>query len=67
LVLATDGTTSKLTFTNTKVRSSKMAHLKAGPPFSYISLSENIFRSFFKQRKIDEESNTSGFIFLKHY
>jgi len=42
-----------------------MAHLRAGPPFSYISLNGDIFISFFRQRKIDEESNTSGFIFFE--
>jgi len=42
-----------------------MAHLRAGPPFSCISSSGNIFRSFFKQRKIDKESNPSGFIFFE--
>jgi len=42
-----------------------MAHLKAGLPFSCISLSGNIFFSFLRQRKIDEESNTSGFIFFE--
>jgi len=41
-----------------------MAHLRVGLPFSCIYLSGNIFLSFFRQRKIDEESNTSGFIFF---
>jgi len=44
---------------------SAMAHLRAGLPFSCISLSGNVFRSFFRQRKIDEECNPSGFIFFK--
>jgi len=48
-----------------KARGSKTAHLKAGPPFSCISLDGNIFSSFFNQREIDEESNTSGFIFFE--
>jgi len=44
---------------------SKMAHLRASPPFSCISLSGNIFLSFFRHRKIDEESNTTGFTFFE--
>jgi len=49
----------------TKVRGSKTAHLRAGLPFSCISLHGNIFSTFFSQREIDEESNTSGFIFFE--
>jgi len=49
----------------TKVRGSEIAHLKGGPPFLCISLDGNIFSLFFSQRKIDEESNTSGFIFFE--
>jgi len=48
----------------TQVRGSKIAHLRADPPFSCISLDGNIFSSFFSQREIDGESNTSGFIFF---
>jgi len=48
-----------------KVGGSKMAHLRVGPPSSCISLSGNIFLSFFKQRKIDEEFNTRGVIFFE--
>jgi len=45
------------------VGGSEIAQLKAIPPFSCISLDGNIFSSFFRQREIDEEYNTSGFIF----
>jgi len=48
-----------------KVRGSKTAHLRADPPFLCISLDGNIISSFFSQREIDEESNTSGFIFFE--
>jgi len=48
-----------------KVRGSKTTHPRVGPPFSCISLDGNIISSFFSQRKIDEESNTSGFIFFE--
>jgi len=48
-----------------KVGGLEMAHLRAGPPFSCTSLNGNIFSSFFRQREIDEEFNTSGFIFFK--
>jgi len=48
-----------------KVKGSEMAHLRAGPPFSCIYLGGNTSHSFFKQRKIDEESNTIGFIFFE--
>jgi len=50
-----------------KIGGSKMAHLRVGPLFSRIFFSGNIFPSFFRQRKIDEESNTSGFIFFKAF
>jgi len=50
-----------------KVTGSEIAHLRVGPSFSCISLDGNIFSSFFSQREKDEEFNTSGFIFLKHY
>jgi len=49
----------------TKVRGSETAHLKADLPFSCISLDGNISGSFFSLREIDEESNTSGFIFFE--
>jgi len=48
-----------------KVGGSKTAHLRVGSPFLCISLSGNIFNSFFKQSELDEESNTSGFIFFE--
>ena len=41
-----------------------MEHLKVGLPFSCISFQGKIFSSFFRQRKIDEESNTSDSIFF---
>jgi len=46
----------------TKVEGSETAHLRAGPPFSCISLDWNIFSSFFSRRKLDEDSNPSHFI-----
>jgi len=48
-----------------RVWGSETTHLRVDPPFSCISLDGNIFSSFFSQRKIDEESNTSGFIFFE--
>jgi len=48
-----------------KIIGSKTAHLRVGPPFSCIYLDGNIFSPFFSQREIDEESNTSGFIFFE--
>jgi len=48
-----------------KVEGSKIAQLRAGPPFSRIYSSGNIFLSFFRQRKIDDESNTSRFVFFE--
>jgi len=50
-----------------KVGGSEMAHLWSVLPFSYISLNVNILRSFFRQRKIDEEFNTTVSYFLKDY
>jgi len=49
----------------TKIRCSKITHLRVGQPFSCISLDGNNFSSLFNQREIDEESNTSGFIFFE--
>ena len=44
-----------------------MEHLRVGLPFSCISLDGKILSSFFRQRKIDEEFNTSDFIFFKEF
>jgi len=51
----------------TKVRGSKNPHLRVGQPFSCIFLDGNIFNSFFNQREIDEELNTSNFIFFEAF
>jgi len=48
-----------------KVKGSEIAHLRARLPFSCTSLDGNILSSFFTQREIDEEFNTSGFIFFE--
>jgi len=48
-----------------KVGGSEIACLRAGLPFSCIYLNGNIFSYFFRQRKIDEESRTAGFIFFE--
>jgi len=45
-----------------KGRGLEITHRRVGLPFSCISLDGNIFSSILSQRKIDEESNTSGFI-----
>ena len=47
-----------------KVGGSEMEHVRVDLPFSYIQLNGNIFSPFFRERKIDEECNTSGFIFF---
>jgi len=51
----------------TKVGGFEMADLRADLPFSCISLNGNISRSFFRQKKIDEESTQVVSFFLKHY
>jgi len=56
---------TKLVVLPYKVRGLETSHLRAGPPFSCMSLGGNIFSSFFSQREIDEESYTSGFIFFE--
>jgi len=48
-----------------KAEGSEIAQLRAGLPFPCIYLSGNIFLTFFRQRKIDEESNTSRFVFFE--
>jgi len=48
-----------------EVRGLETTHLRVGPPFSRISLDGNIFSSFFNQREIDVESNTTSFVFFE--
>jgi len=45
----------------------KSDHLRNGPPSSQAFIDRNIFKSFFKERKIDVEPNTSGFVFFQAF
>jgi len=54
-------------FFNPKVTCSKSNHPRVVLPFLQAVVDKNIFRSFFRERKVNLERNTSGFVFFQTF